>query len=197
MVSNCLVCILVYWGDVLFKVNNKYGFTLVEMIIVLAVAAIVLTPFGFMVTSGLRNEVRVQQRIDADQTVQQMFIVLNEKIRGDGFDAVSVLETHQSISDVLRVDDKIFFYDDENGYVYQDYDSGSLLTTTEVIMNSYVISAVPNIVLFEDTIDESEHDNYSTEELAESVRLEIVFEVNADGNGSVIETYVFKYAKRD
>lgn len=178
--------------------NNKSGFTLVEMIIVLAVAAIVLTPFSFIMTSGMRNEIKVQERIDADQTTQQTFIVLNEKIRREGFDEVSILPIHLGLSNVLRIDDKIFFFDSANlRYVYQDYDVSSLISSSEVILNSFTDNVVHDLILFEDTIPSVEHSNYTAEQLSKEIRLEIRFDIDAYGDDSIVETYNYINARRE
>jgi len=159
--------------------KNKYGFTLVEMIIVLAVAAIVLTPISMIMTSGLRNEVRIQKMIDADQSTQQSFIVLNELIRKVGFDAISIEATYHGYADVLHVRDKVFFLKG-NSYIYQTYDSVSLQNDSEFVLNNYVSIVTHTLV---DTDD----DQY----------LEIEFEIDNDLDGNVDDTFTYKYSKRE
>jgi len=193
-----LTFICLHWGDDLKLLKNKKGFTLVEMIIVLAVAAIVLTPFSFIMTSGMKNEIKVQERIDADQTTQQTFIVLNEKVRHRGFDSVVVLPSHLGLTNVLWIDDKIFYHDTVNNeYVYQDYNASTLQTSTKVVLNTYVSGATHTMVLFSDTIPASEHTNYTSDELNEKIRLEIAFTIDSYGDGSVVETYNYINARRD
>ncbi|MCH4888801.1 prepilin-type N-terminal cleavage/methylation domain-containing protein [Acidaminobacter sp. JC074] len=178
--------------------KNKYGFTLVEMIIVISVAAIVLTPFGMLMTAGLRNEVAIQRTIDADQTTQQTFIVLNEKIRKEGFSAVEDLGTHLAQANVLRVDDKIFFLN-SNGYVYQDYNDTVLQTTTEVVLNEFVLSAIPSMITYEDILDRDaiEKTGYTTEQLNEIISLEIEFGIDTNNDNVIDDTYTYIYSKRN
>ena len=160
-------------------VKNKHGFTLVELIIVFAVAAIVLTPISMIMTSGLRQEVRIQQTIDADQSTQQSFIVLNELIRKVGFDGISIETNYHGHTNVLHVRDKVFLLKDNN-YVYQTYDSGSEQSSTELVLNKYVLSVTNNL---EDTDD----DQY----------LEIEFEIDSDLDGTGDNTFTYKYSKRE
>ncbi len=174
--------------------KNKYGFTLVEMIVVIAVAAIVLTPFGMLLTSGLRNEVAINRVIDADQTTQQTFIVLNEKIRSEGFDSISVLGTFLGQPNVLRVDEKIFFLN-SNGYVYQEYHDSVLQSASEVVMNEYVITAVPRMITYGGTL--VNQSGYTQEQLDEIISLEITFGIDTNNDGASDDTYVYKYSKRD
>jgi len=163
--------------------KNKYGFTLVEMIIVLAVAAIVLTPISMIMTSGLRNEVKIQKMIDADQSTQQSFIVLNELIRKVGFDGISIEPTYEltyhGYTDVLRVRDKVFFLKG-NSYVYQTYDASSEQSDSELVLNEYVLSVKHTLV-------NTDVDQY----------LEIEFEIDNDLDGDVDDTFTYKYSKRE
>lgn len=156
-------------------IKSKHGFTLVELIIVLAAAAIVLTPISMIMTSGLRQEVRIQQTIDADQSTQQSFIVLNELIRKVGFDGISIETNYHSHTDVLHVRDKVFLLKDNN-YVYQTYDIGSEQSSTELVLNKYVLSVTNKL-----------DDQY----------LEIEFEIDSDLDGTVDNTFTYKYSKRE
>lgn len=163
-------------------IKSKTGFTLVEMIIVIAVAAMILTPFGMMLTSGLRNEVNVQRTIDADQTTQQTFIVLNEKIRARGFNSIEIIDDHYGVINAVKVDDVLFFRNN-NGYVSQTYDATKLLPDTENIINPYVLSATATIYTHDSGDDLSDY-------------IEIVFSVDTDNDGIENNSYTFKYAKR-
>ncbi len=184
-------------------IKNKYGFTLVEMIVVIAVAAVVLTPFGMLMTSALRNEVMINRMIDADQTTQQTFINLNEKIRKEGFSAVSVHDPYLTVNDVLRVDDKIFFLkmsgSDPVGYVYQDYVDGSFDSTSEVMLNEYVLTAVPTLVQYKDILHDDGVDTsgYTQKQLDEYVGLKVEFGIDTNDDDVVDDTYVYRYSKRD
>lgn len=175
--------------------KSKAGFTLVEMIIVIAVAAIVLTPFGMMMTSGLRNEVKVQRTIDADQTTQQTFIHLNEKIRASGFSSLEIIDNHFGAMNVVRVNNTIYFRN-SNGYVSQTYDQAKLVPDSENVVNEYVLGATAKFNDFRSTIDASDHSSYTTEQLDEIVSFEIVFSVDTDNDGIENNSYTFMYAKR-
>ncbi len=63
---------------------NKKGFTLLELIVIIAVVAFVLTPFSYFVSSSLRSEVQTQKMIDADQSTQEIYIIINEALRRSG-----------------------------------------------------------------------------------------------------------------
>lgn len=160
-------------------IKSKHGFTLVELIVVFAVAAIVLTPISMIMTSGLRQEVRIQKTIDADQSTQQSFIVLNELIRKVGFDGISIETNYHGHSNVLHVRDKVFLLKD-NKYVYQAYDTAYEQSDSELVLNKYVLSANNNLV-------DTDEDQY----------LEILFEIDSDSDGTVDNTFTYKYSKRE
>lgn len=175
--------------------KSKLGFTLVELIIVVAIAAVVLTPFGMMMTSGLRNEVKVQRTIDADQSTQLMMIGLNEKIRAEGFNAMIILDNHHGLTNVLRVDELIYFVN-EKGYVTQTYDNHQLLPATEHIINPYVLSANHQLLNLRDDLSSDDQKHYSEKQLNEHIRLEITFSIDTDNDHVENNAYTFKYAKR-
>ncbi|MBI9011994.1 MAG: type II secretion system protein [Clostridiales bacterium] len=158
-------------------IRNRNGFTLVELIVIFAVAAIVLTPISMIMTSALRNEARIQKTIDADQSTQQSFIVLNELIRKVGFDGISIEPNYHGYTDVLHVRDKVFLLKGNN-YVYQTYNIGSEQSGSELVLNKYVLSVTNNL-------EDTEH------------YLEIVFEIDSDSDGSVDNTFTYKYSKRE
>ncbi len=63
---------------------NKKGFTLLELIVIIAVVAFVLTPFSYFVSTSLRNEVQTKKMIDADQSTQEIYMIINEALRRAG-----------------------------------------------------------------------------------------------------------------
>jgi len=153
--------------------NNK-GFTLVELIVIIAVSAIVLTPFSMLITSSLRNEAKIQKTIQAQHETQSSFIVLNELCRGKGFASISVIDNYFSNGRTLRIDDKVLFLKSGN-FVMQDFHATTEDTGSESVLNNFVNSLTISL-----TSDE----------------LEVVLNIDKDNDGSIDDTFNYRYAKR-
>lgn len=151
-------------------IKTKSGYTLVELIVIIGLSAIVLVPLSFIVTANLRNEVRIQRVIDSDQSMQQSFIILNEAIRKNGYNEVSLIESDSK----LRVDNYVFYLDGSD-YKYETYDDSDNLINTTVI-NKYISSVTYSIT---------------------SDTLKIEFELDRENDGVVDEEYTYQYSKRE
>lgn len=150
--------------------KSKSGFTLVELIVIFALAAVVLTPLTFIMTSSLKNEVRIQRIIDSDQSMQQTFIILNEVVRNRGYNKISLVD-----SDSKLIVDNYTFYLDGNEFKYQRFDdTGNLINIH--IMNTDIHSV--------------------TYTLADG-SLKIEFEVDRENDAVVDEYFTYQYSKRE
>ena len=159
--------------------KNKYGFTLVELIVIIAVSAIVLTPFSLLMTASLRNEVAVNKTIDAQHKTQAAFIAINELARGVGFDEIELDLTYLSYGNAIRLGSKVVYLDSANSKLkYRTYLDTSSDTTSEIELSDYV------------------HDITFT--LSASA-LDIILEIDKydDSDDSNNEIFYYKYSKRE
>lgn len=156
-------------------VKNKKGLTLIEIIVVMAVAAIVLTPLTMLMATSLSNSSRISQSIDADQSTHQSLIVLNEAVRGAGFSGLTYLDDYHGYGQALIVNTRVFFMKDR-GFVMQNYNSVSEDLASEYLMNTFV-----------------DH----IEILLDSEKLEIAIHIDKDSDGLIEDVYPYVYSKRD
>lgn len=155
--------------------KNKRGFTLVELVIIIAIAGIVLTPISLIVTSSLRNAEDIHTQITAEQDVHQTFIVLNEALRKNGFSQVAIITNYHGYGKALKVNQNIYFLKG-NQFIKQDYDVNHEVTTSEIVLSNYIHSLEYNL----------------SERL-----LEIILHVDMDNDGTIDDTYPFEYGIRD
>lgn len=121
------------------KLKSKKGFTLVELIITIGVAAIILTPFSLFVSSSLRSANQAQREIDSMQDAQQIYLIINETIRRSSASEVEIIENYCNLGvRVLKIRDSVYFSNDE-GFVKQDYNSSKENAGSEYIISKYVI----------------------------------------------------------
>jgi competence protein ComGC len=159
--------------------KNKYGFTLVELIVIIAVSAIVLTPFSFLMTASLRNEVAVNRTIDAQHKTQSALIAINELARGAGFDEIEILSSYLTYGSSLRIGTKAIYLDGSDLKYRLHADLGSD-TSSEVVLSNYINSIT--FVWLPDLANRNELD------------ITINVDKNSDGN---IEVFNYKIAKRE
>lgn len=155
--------------------KNKLGYTLVEVIVIFAVAAIVLTPLTMLMASSLHNSSLITQIIDADQSSHQSLVVMNEAVRAEGFSGLTYVADYHSYGEGLIVGSRIFFLKNSN-YVMQNYNLALEDISSEFIMNAYV-----------DHVDLQLDAN----------ALEINIHVDKNEDGTVDDIYPFVYSRRD
>lgn len=156
------------------KISSKKGFSLVELVVIIAVSAIVLTPFSLLMTSSLQNEAKINRVIDAQHKTQSSFIVLNELCRSAGFKNIEMV-THAHYNNLaIRVGTKVVFLKDTE-FVMQTYNSSSEDTSGQVILSNYVDSVTMTLT---------------------GDQLEISLAIDVDNDSNVEDTFVFKYSKR-
>lgn len=155
--------------------KNKSGFTLIELMVIFAVAAVVLTPFTMLMVSSLRNTNDLQRSINADQDTQGTLIVLNEAIRANDFDDVSLITNYFGHGEALRVDDRVFLLKTPN-YVTQTYDGSTENTSSENVLSGFI-----------------DHVDYTltTDEL------NIEFHIDVDDDGTVDDVFPYRISRRN
>lgn len=158
--------------------KNKFGFTLLELMIVIAVSAFVLTPFTLLLTNSLQNEVKFQRTIDAQHELQLTFITLNEFIRGENFSNLSIIDNYHNNGKALLIDETVVFKKSgEKKLVYQDFSSISENTASEVVLSNYILA-----IRF-------------TEPLEDEVIIDV--DVDDDEDDIVDNTFTYQYSERN
>lgn len=155
--------------------KNIKGYTLIEIIIIFAVAAVILTPLTLMMTSSLRNVNVVQRNIDADQSTQQTFIIFNEAIRANGLTNTELIGNYHFNGEALRIDTRVFVLKDNN-YVMQTYDVGSEDISSEVIINAFVRQIDYNLT---------------------SNILDVSIHIDKNQDGTTDDVYPYKFSQRE
>ncbi|MBN2797027.1 MAG: type II secretion system protein [Clostridia bacterium] len=156
------------------KKVNKKGFTIIELIIVFAIAGIVLVPFSLYLTSSLRNTTLIQKNIDAIQDTQEVFILTNELLRSNGLSNTEIIPNYFGYGEALKIDDKIIVQKGTE-LVLQDYSTSSEQATNEIIMHDYI-----------------DHVVYTLS--AQALNMEIHVDKDLDGN--VDDVFPFSYSNR-
>ena len=160
-------------------IKSKYGFTLVELIVIIAVSAIVLTPFSLLMTASLRNEVAVNKTIDAQHKTQSAFMAINELARGAGFEEVELDISYLSYGTAIRLGTKVVYFDNANHkLMYRVYLDDVTDTSSEIELSDYV-----HDVIF--ALDETS--------------LDIVLEIDKynDSDDTNNEIFNYKFSKRE
>lgn len=155
--------------------KNKSGFTLIEIVIIFAIASIVLTPLTMLMTSALRNTNIIQRNIDADQSTQQTFIVLNEAVRSNGVSNAEVVVNYHGQGEALHIGNRVFFLKDTY-YVMQTYDITTQDLDSELVINTYVKQVDLNLT---DTF------------------LEVTLQIDKDGDHITDDIFPYKFATRE
>lgn len=156
------------------KRKNKHGFTIIELIIVFAIAGIVLVPFSFYLTSGLRNTSLIQKNIDTIQDTQEVFILTNELLRANGLANTSLISDYFGHGEALRIDDRVLVLRGNN-LVLQMYSGSSEQTDDEIVMHDYIDHVVYNLT-------------------GQALNIELYVDKDLDGTG--VEMFPFTYTSR-
>jgi type II secretory pathway pseudopilin PulG len=158
------------------KKFNKIGMTIIELIVVFAVAAIVLTPFSMLIASSLRSSELIQDTIESDQDVQQILIIYNEALRANGLnDDVEVITDYHSNGQALRIGNNVFFLKSSE-YIMQTYDAASEQVATTNVLSESIIEAELDLT---------------------SVRLEVILHSDRNRDGVRDNEFPFVYSIRE
>lgn len=155
--------------------KNKKGYTLLELMIIFAIASIVLTPLTLLMMSSLKNSNVIQQNIDADQSTQQTFIIFNEAVRSNGVGDVDIIVDYHGNGEALRIGTHVFILKDNN-YVKQTYDALSEDASSEAIVNAFV---------------------NQVDYMLTSESLEVNLHIDKDGDGTVEDIFPYKFSVRE
>ena len=134
------------------KLKSKKGFTLVELIITIGVAAIVLAPFSLLIMSTLRSANDTQRHIDSMQDAQQIFIVMNESVRASLRSDIEFYDPYLNTGKTaLKIKSKVFFSKDGVGFVYQNYHDTIENVDSQIVLSEFVISHAYTVTRNADT----------------------------------------------
>lgn len=162
-------------------IKSKSAFTLVELIITIAIAGVVIVPISLLVASGLRNTVTTEKYIAAMQDAQQAFIIINEAIRSQDQADVYIDDNYLNTGiQVLVTGNNVYYIDVSKGLVRREKSD----------------TLKPEIIIIKSTKFTDYNFEYEANTSIANSVIKVTIDIDSNGDGLKNDSYEMKFYKR-